>query len=1221
MHMRLTPISVFALIAALFVSLSAKPSASMPAQQAIPKAAPAPASAPGTVPDARAKSALAASAIEPQRLALAGQVGGATKALAIQHQYAYVGIGPRLVIVDISTPAQPTKLGQTRILPQIVDGVAVAGDYAYVIAGDLYIFNLANPALPVEVGYYDMPSQAYGVAAAGKYVYVTEWESYGFGAGSGDMHILDVSNAAAPTKVGQFDGAWAAPGLAVAGNYAYVIVKSGLSIVNISDPAAPSQIGFFDSPSSYDVTVAGNYAYLTAGSTGTGDPLQIIDISAPNNPTQAGFANGFSAARVAISGKYAFLTGGGVSDIELFILDITDLAKPKQVGSYSTDAADAIAVSGSYAFIGSDRMGGLHSISVADPTAPSEVGAYTASGYAGKMAVKGNYAYVATAYDGVHIIDITDAANTSDIGHIAGKSLAIAVDLHYAYIASDNDGVRIFNITNPATPILVNTIPGIADDITAGGSRAFILSDSGITRVFDISDPTQPLEIGNLPVSADSKKLIKGNTLYVLDGSNGLRIFNAGTPGLPSEVGSVPIAANDIAVIGTYAYLASSSDGLHIINIADPTSPTQVNSLPYDVGVVAGDEHYLYAIKGSDRSQYIAYDISVPTLPTQVDTYSGFSLTMALAGSNDRMFVTDSYNGFSILGITSALSGRVATPGNNPLVGVTVSISSGESKITDAMGYYTFTGLLSGTYTLTPHLNGYTFAPPVSPPIGVPPSEVAPDFIGSLSQSACPVNTWTANYYANSDLQGAPSLTRCDQKIDFYWGTQSPEGSIPVDNFSVRWERTVSFPKTGTYRFRAFTDDGLSLYIDGQHVIDNWATRSFDERSTLKQLDAGNHQIVMEYAERTGDAMAYLNWYLCPTGAGDCSLNIIPMYQTNYLTNPMPSICKNTTNQTIASYGCLLTTLSMLLQHYGISVSPIDLNNWLSAKDPITGKQPRGYTDSCTGWLSAMSLIELYAKETGNINLQWQSTNDPISIIRDEKLPIILQVASGGHFVLATDVAEVNGVQALGINDPYHSFACDTQAADPALPPSSRLNCRIGALRHATQTIEEAEYRGDFQAWGYLKPLDTPRTPSLQFNTQNVEIMLADAQGRRVGYTSPSGQILTEIPSSFYYDAQILPAGVPSDGSVFRTLYLPEQAGGIYTLQVINKSAAAIASAHEFAIDVVGFDGQFNETSTTITGAIPSGQSATYTVDFNPGNTISLRQVSQISIYIPIVHK
>ncbi len=96
---------------------------------------------------------------------LIGQIGGAVQAVAVQDNYAYIGVGARLFILNVATPAQPSIVGQTDLLPGVVEDIVVSGTYAYVAsgAGGLYITNISNPAVPTEVGFYDTPGYAYGV--------------------------------------------------------------------------------------------------------------------------------------------------------------------------------------------------------------------------------------------------------------------------------------------------------------------------------------------------------------------------------------------------------------------------------------------------------------------------------------------------------------------------------------------------------------------------------------------------------------------------------------------------------------------------------------------------------------------------------------------------------------------------------------------------------------------------------------------------------------------------------------------------------------------------------------------------------------------------------------------------------------------------------------------------------------------------------------------------
>ena len=99
---------------------------------------------------------------------LVGQIGGDTNAVAVRDHYAYIGIGPRLVILDVSNPALPTVVGKTDVLPGNAEGVALAGDYAYVAAGGdgLRIIDVSDPGAPSEAGFYNTLGYAHSVALA-----------------------------------------------------------------------------------------------------------------------------------------------------------------------------------------------------------------------------------------------------------------------------------------------------------------------------------------------------------------------------------------------------------------------------------------------------------------------------------------------------------------------------------------------------------------------------------------------------------------------------------------------------------------------------------------------------------------------------------------------------------------------------------------------------------------------------------------------------------------------------------------------------------------------------------------------------------------------------------------------------------------------------------------------------------------------------------------------
>ena len=114
-------------------------------------------------------------------------------------------------------------------------------------------------------------------------------------------------------------------------------------------------------------------------------------------------------------------------------------------------------------------------------------------------------------------------------------------------------------------------------------------------------------------------------------------------------------------------------------------------------------------------------------------------------------------------------------------------------------------------------------------------------------------------YFGNDSLAGAPRLTRIDAGVNFDWGGGSPDASLPVDHFSVRWTGRLTVPATGDYDLATRADDGTRLWIDGRRVIDDWTDHGPVTRSARVHLEAGApHALTLEYYENTGGAMMRL---------------------------------------------------------------------------------------------------------------------------------------------------------------------------------------------------------------------------------------------------------------------------------------------------------------------------------------------------------------------------
>ncbi len=83
-----------------------------------------------------------------------------------------------------------------------------------------------------------------------------------------------------------------------------------------------------------------------------------------------------------------------------------------------------------------------------------------------------------------------------------------------------------------------------------------------------------------------------------------------------------------------------------------------------------------------------------------------------------------------------------------------------------------------------------------------------------------------AEYFANTNLSGKPSVTRTDRQIDFDWDGASPAAGVPANGFSVRWTGTIAPSAAGEYEFvpslaecyPCGDAESYAVFVDGKQV-------------------------------------------------------------------------------------------------------------------------------------------------------------------------------------------------------------------------------------------------------------------------------------------------------------------------------------------------------------------------------------------------------------------
>lgn len=125
----------------------------------------------------------------------------------------------------------------------------------------------------------------------------------------------------------------------------------------------------------------------------------------------------------------------------------------------------------------------------------------------------------------------------------------------------------------------------------------------------------------------------------------------------------------------------------------------------------------------------------------------------------------------------------------------------------------------------------------------------------------------------------------------------------------------------------------------------------------------------------------------------------------------------------IGAWGCLVTSINMILQYYGINsfpdgtnITPVTLNQWLQ-------QQPDGFIGpGLVNWSAVSRLVKEISSATGSVNLEYSRTNGQsletaITKIQNEQ-PVILEIP--GHFLVGNGFTENH--DDIFITDPAYSY-------------------------------------------------------------------------------------------------------------------------------------------------------------------------------------------------------
>jgi parallel beta-helix repeat protein len=684
-------------------------------------------------------------AANPQGLSVTGQLGGPTQAVAVSGNHAFVGVGQKLVVLDISSPDTPTEVGQSLPLTSDVQGIAVVGNLALVADG------------------------------------------------AGGLYVVDISNLASPTVLGVEDSYGFAEKVVVSGSYAYVADgPAGLKVVSFADPSHPAEVGsVYSLDYAFDVAVSGNFAYIAAGGAG----LLIAGIANPSHPTEtsmlgtAGYAYGLS-----LSGNDAIIANGWGG---LSVVDVSNPQAPLTLGSTKTEGwAMRVTVSGSKAYV-ADDFAGLTIVDLSTPSNPKVIShEQNPWGWqAIDVAIAGSNALVADRHSGVRVMQGSSGQTVVQIGLYNELNPAgdVAVSGSSAFVVgdyADNQPLSVVDVSSPSRPAVTLNDPSLGTfrQAVVVGNLLYLLGyprtgPTASLEVLNISSPTVPTLLSSAPVYASPEGFaIAGGIAYIATEFD-LETVNVTNPYAASSIGSYDFtgglgrasgasSASAVAVLGTSAFIPYGST-LNVMDVSNPAKPTVEtafkSSLIQKVSAEALVGGYLYL---ANAGQLVVLDVSSPANPVFVTTLSMPSTPAGLTLEGSFLYAACGPGGLQVI--------DVSTP-SKPVLAESISLPGQANAVAVSSGYTYVASGEDGLFVVDPpSLDGAlsAVAPDISPRPApttaaqamTPESEAASTPPTPLALPAGSGKSWTVNTSADSglgSLRWALTSAHAGDKITF----------------------------------------------------------------------------------------------------------------------------------------------------------------------------------------------------------------------------------------------------------------------------------------------------------------------------------------------------------------------------------------------------------------------------------------------------------------------
>ncbi len=226
----------------------------------------------------------------------------------------------------------------------------------------------------------------------------------------------------------------------------------------------------------------------------------------------------------------------------------------------------------------------------------------------------------------------------------------------------------------------------------------------------------------------------------------------------------------------------------------------------------------------------------------------------------------------------------------------------------------------------------------------------------------------TESIYRGTAVTGSPVRLTAGVSPHFDYARRTELGELgPI---AIEWLGELSIPEDGQYTFFISSDDGSSLYLDGEQLIDNRGTHHELEKSGKKILTKGEHRVRIRYFDHGGRAA--FDWAWSTPERGKSGIPIVLLHSAEGMFTVLQAGCNcegelhagtqvaHGQNLSIElEPGTVPFSLSVSRGHTALAFSLL----WRAANGTYLPISPRAFTlpggfseSEGTGWLAILLL-------------------------------------------------------------------------------------------------------------------------------------------------------------------------------------------------------------------------------------------------------------------------